>query len=67
MQTLLGYGHAVLVQEKNGEIRVVCYASQSLSSVERNYSQKEKEALALVWAWLNLYLYGLQTFDLVTL
>ena len=59
---------AVLVQEKNGVGRAVCYASRSLSSVERRYSQTEKEALALVWACerFNLYLYGLQTFDLVT-
>ena len=59
---------AVLVQEKNSVDRAVCYASKSLSSVERRYSQMEKEALALVWACerFNLYLYGLQTFDLVT-
>ena len=59
---------AVLVQDKNGESRVVCYASRSLSSVERRYSQTEKEALALVWACerFNLYLLGLPTFDLVT-
>ena len=59
---------AVLVQEKNGVGRAVCYASRSLSSVERRYSQTEKEALALVWACerFYLYLYGLQTFDLVT-
>lgn len=37
---------AVLVQEKNGESRVICYASQSLSSVERRYSQTEKEGHA---------------------
>ena len=36
---------AVLVQEKNGVGRAVCYASRSLSSVERRYSQTEKEAL----------------------
>ena len=65
--SLVGLG-AVLVQEKNGESRAVCYASRSLSSVERRYSQMEKEALALVWACehFNLYLYGLQTIDLVT-
>ena len=59
---------AVLVQEKNGDSRAVCYASRSLSQVERRYSQTEKEALAWVWACerFNLYLYGLQTFDLVT-
>ena len=35
--------------------------------MERRYSQTEKEALALVWCGrFNLYLYGLQTFDLVT-
>ncbi|KAL9962467.1 hypothetical protein ACROYT_G031572 [Oculina patagonica] len=59
---------AVLVQEKKGVGRAVCYASRSLSSVERRYSKTEKEALTLVWACerFNLYLYGLQTFDLVT-
>ena len=59
---------AVLVQEKNGESRAVCYASRSLSQVERRYSQTEKEALALVWACerFHLYLYGLPQFDLVT-
>ena len=58
----------VLVQEKNGVVRAVCYASRSLISVERRYSQAEKEALALLWACerFNLYLYGLQTFGLVT-
>ena len=58
----------VLVQDKNGESRAICYASKSLSQVERRYSQTEKEALALVWSCgrFNLYLYGLQTFDLVT-
>ena len=59
---------AVLVHEKNGESRVVCYASRSVSQVERRYSQTEKGALALVWAYerFHLYLYGLPQFDLVT-
>ena len=59
---------AVLVQEKNGERRAVCYASHTLSQVERRYSQTEKEALALVWACerFHLYVYGLSRFELVT-
>ena len=59
---------AVLVREKNGDSRTLCYASRSLSQVERRYSQTEKEALALVWACerFNLFLYGLQSFDLAT-
>ena len=63
----MGLG-AVLVQEKNGESRAVCYASRSLVQVERRYSQTEKEALALVWACgrFHLYLYGLPQFDLMT-
>ena len=67
MQVPVGLS-AVLVQEKNGVGRAVCYASRSLRSVQRRYSQTEEEALALVWTCerFNLYLYGLQTFDLVT-
>ena len=41
---------AVLVQEQGGELRVVSYASRSLSDTERRYSQTEKEVLAIVWA-----------------
>lgn len=39
---------AMLVQENNAEGRAVCYASMSLSSVQRRYSQTKKEALAMV-------------------
>ncbi|KXJ27479.1 Retrovirus-related Pol polyprotein from transposon 17.6 [Exaiptasia diaphana] len=58
----------VLTQEQDGETRAVCYASRSLSSVERRYSQTENEALALVWVCkkFNIYLLGLESFDLVT-
>lgn len=63
----MGLG-AVLIQEKNGQRRAVCYASRTLSNVERQYSQTEREALALVWACkrFHLYVYGLPKFDLVT-
>ena len=63
----MGLG-AILVQEQNGVKRAVCFASRSLSDVERRYSQTEKEALAVVWGCerFHLYLYGLEEFTLVT-
>ena len=58
---------AVLVQEQNGQCRAVCYASRTLTPVERRYSQTEKEALALVWSCerFHQFLYGMD-FELVT-
>jgi len=39
---------------------VVAYTSQALTMVERQHSQTEREALAIVWAFkkLHLYLFG---------
>ena len=58
----------MLIQEKDGVSRAVCYASRSLSDVERRYSQTEKEALGVVWGFerFNLYLQELESFDPVT-
>ena len=44
-----------------------CQASKSLSAVERRYSQTEKEALAVVWAYerFHVFLYGIE-FELYT-
>ena len=58
---------AVLVQEQGKELRVISYASRSLSDTERRYSQTEKEALAIVWASerFHAYLYGAE-FELMT-
>lgn len=52
---------AVLVQEQNGEERVVSYASRSLTNVERRYSQTEKEVLGLVWACERFHPYLYET------
>ncbi|CAC5425334.1 unnamed protein product [Mytilus coruscus] len=41
---------AVLVQKQGDSHKIICYASRSLSEIERRYSQTEKEALGLVWA-----------------
>lgn len=57
----------VLVQGEGNDLRIISYASRSLSKVERRYSQTEKEALGLVWACerFHMYLYGMH-FELVT-
>lgn len=62
---------AVLVQftdyRNDSEVRVIGYASKSLSPTEKRYCQTEKEALALVWAVerFSVYLLG-RHFELET-
>ena len=53
---------AVLVQNQAGAARIIAYASRALTTVERRYSQTEKEALGLVWACekFHPYLYGIE-------
>ena len=48
------------VDTKTDERHVVTYASRSLTDTEEQYSQTEREALAVVWACehLHLYIYG---------
>ena len=51
---------AVLCQfnpEDSKERSIVCFASRSLSEVQRRYSQAEKEALAIVWGCEKFWLY----------
>ena len=58
---------AIPVQKHDDLWHVVSCASQSLTDVERKYSQTEREALALVWACerFSMYAFGLQ-FELET-
>jgi len=58
---------AVLLQDHEGILHPVMYASRSLSDRERRFSAVEKEGLAIVWALkkFEIYTYG-QTFTLQT-
>ena len=42
----VGFG-TILVQEENGEERVIYYASRSLTDAEKRYLQTEKEVLGI--------------------
>ena len=55
-----GIGACMLHKWKDGKIRPIVHASRSLLSAERNYSQIEKEALAIIFAVtkFNRYIHG---------
>jgi hypothetical protein len=58
---------AILSQKIDGEVRPIMCASCTLNSAEMNYSQVEKEAMAIIFAVkkINKFIYG-QKFTLVT-
>ena len=51
---------AVLLQETDGKLFPISYASKKLTEMERRYSVIERECLAVIWAVkkFNTYLYG---------
>ena len=58
---------AVLYQKQEGKLRVIAYASRSVSKTEANYPAHKLEFLALKWAVCEKsheYLYGAKTFDI---
>lgn len=62
-----GLGALLIQSSSNGESRIICYASKSLTETERRYCHTEKEALSLVWSVEKFYhyLYG-REFELLT-
>ena len=60
---------AVLYQKQDGKMRVIAYASRSVSKAESNYPAHKLEFLALKWAVcekFHEYLYGSKSFDVFT-
>ena len=52
-----GIGAVILHRFPNGDERPIAYASRSLNSSEKNYSQIEKEGLAISFSVTKYYMY----------
>ena len=66
--SLDGLGAVLYQKDESGQVRVIAYASRSLSKSEKNYSVHRLEFLALKWAITEKfrdYLYG-GTFEVFT-
>jgi hypothetical protein len=45
-----GFGLGAVLYQRQGEKRVICYASRGLTKAEKNYPSHKLEFLALKWA-----------------
>ena len=64
-----GLGAVLCQKQDSGHYRVVAYGSRTLKQSEENYSTHKLEFLGLFWAvtkQFHHYLYGAQTFEVVT-
>ena len=54
---LVGFGAILTQKQENGKYNPAVYVSRSSTSIESRYSQTEKEALAVTWSFLLLYIW----------